>query len=52
MAEFRITIYIHLTVDFSAAFWDRYNSHAFHYTCYLNLDPKFLVKTMNFDLEV
>lgn len=52
MAEFRITIYIHLTMDFSTAFWDRYNSHAFHYACYLNLDPEFLLKMMRFDLKV
>lgn len=52
MVEFRFTIYIHLTMDFSTAFWDRHNSHAFHYTCCLNLDPEFLLKMMRFDLKV
>lgn len=38
-------------MDFSTAFWDRYNSRAFHYTCRLNLDPEFLLKIMRFDLN-
>lgn len=39
-------------MDFNTAFWDRYNSHAFHYMCCLNLDPEFLLKMMRFDLKV